>query len=118
MPAIGAPAATVARAAGFNRPLLWAKGMPASILSKPLVSAEPANVVVDTIKPAETARAGSCGSMKAAAPRHRPGWHSDRPYTASSAATRWRMTGEAIPLTDGGCALALRPFQIATLRVR
>ncbi|MEJ0027121.1 MAG: alpha-mannosidase [Rhizomicrobium sp.] len=111
-------AATVARAACFNRPLLWAKGMPAAILSEPLVSAEPANVVIDTIKPAEDGK----------------GWIV-RLYESSGASTQARLAfgtavhgversntledeGEAIPPADGARTLALRPFQIATLRVR
>ena len=37
----------------FTRPLLWTSGTATDVLAKPLVSAEPANVVIDTIKPAE-----------------------------------------------------------------
>src|SRR6185503_3831345 len=47
---------TVREAACFARPMLWAKGAPAAILTKPLVTSSAANVVIDSIKTAEDGR--------------------------------------------------------------
>src|SRR6185503_10765218 len=44
---------TVAEAARFNRPPLWVPGEPAPVLRHALALAEPAQVIIDTIKPAE-----------------------------------------------------------------
>jgi alpha-mannosidase len=111
-------AGTVAQAARFNRPLLWMDGAPADVLAQPLASATPANVVIDTIKPAEDG----------------DGWIA-RLYESHGAATRARLSFGvpvarigmsntleddlgALAIEQGACALTLRPFQIATLRLR
>jgi alpha-mannosidase len=108
---------TVGEAARFNRPLLWSKGAPSQILAEPLVSAEPANVVIDTIKPAEDGK----------------GWMV-RLYESHGASTAARLAfgvpmrhvhlsntledpGDALPVDGNACRLTLHPFQIATLRV-
>ena len=108
---------TVGEAARFNRPLLWSNGTPPDILSKPLVSAEHANVVIDTIKPAEDGK----------------GWVV-RLYESHGTSTMARLTfgvpvrhvhlsntledpGDALQVDGNACHLTLRPFQIAALRV-
>jgi len=93
------------------------KGAPAPILSKPLVSAEPTNVVIDTVKPAEDGKGfvvrlyessgATTGARLAFATAPRTVEHSNTLEDA----------GEALPLTGNTCALPLRPFQIVTLRV-
>ncbi len=110
-------AGTVGEAARFNRPLLWTRGDVAEVLAQPLASAESANVVIDTIKPAEDG----------------DGWVV-RLYEAHGSATAARVKfgpalsgvwisntledrGAAIAFADGGCDLALGPWQIATLRL-
>ena len=111
-------AGTVAQAACFNRPLLWAEGAPAAILQTPLVCAEPANVVIDTIKPAEDGKGfvvrlyESSGSSTRAQLKFGP------PVNRVERSNTLEDDGAPVPLKDNACALALRPFQIATLRVR
>jgi alpha-mannosidase len=111
-------ACVVAEAARFNRPLLWTGGEVAPILKQPLAGAAPAQVVIDTIKPAEDG----------------DGWIV-RIYESSGGRTRARLTFgvpvreiwmsniledrlEPLTLEAGGCSLDLRGFQIATVRVR
>ncbi|MGH8122653.1 MAG: alpha-mannosidase, partial [Rudaea sp.] len=108
---------TVAEAARFNRPLLWAKGALPESLSRSLVSAQPLNVVVDTIKPAEDGK----------------GWVV-RLYESSGTSTNTKLSFGvpvrrversntledalgAVALDGHTCMLSLHPFQIVTLRV-
>ena len=110
-------AGSVGAAMRFNRPLLWAKGSPAKILERPLVSAAPDNVVVDTIKPAEDGAGWvvrlyeSHGATTAATLRF------GAPLTAVRRSNTLEDRIEAVPVADGTCALVLRPFQIVTLRI-
>jgi alpha-mannosidase len=107
---------TVAEALRFNRPMFWTTGT-APILAAPLVTAEPANVIIDTIKPAEDGKGFVI-----------------RLYESSGAATQAKLgfgvkvaklrmsntledDGAMVPLNGNTATLALRPFQIATLRV-
>jgi alpha-mannosidase len=103
-------AGTVREALLFNRPVLWATGV---LDIAPLVTAEPANVVIDTIKPAEDGKGvvvrlyESCGMACEARLSF------DRPTR------RVRLSNT---LEDGGATveggrLKLRPYQIATLRI-
>jgi hypothetical protein len=108
---------TVRHATCFNRPLLWIDGNADAFLSKPLVASEPSNVIIDTIKPAEDGK----GFVV-------------RLYESSGCAANVRLTFgvrvrdvqlsntledklQAIAVKDNACMLALRPFQIATLRI-
>jgi alpha-mannosidase len=110
-------AGTVGEAARFNRALLWTTGAPPAILAQPLVAVAPANVVVDTIKPAEDGN----------------GWVV-RLYESGGGSTAARLTFgvpvrsvhrsntledrlEPLRLEAGICTFPLRPFQIATLRI-
>jgi alpha-mannosidase len=108
---------TVREAHCFNRPLLWANGPASDILREPLVRAEPANVIIDTLKPAEDGR----GFIV-------------RLYESTGCATKAKLTFgvplrnvslsntledrlAAVTVDKNACRLDLRPFQIATLRV-
>ena len=110
-------AGTVAEGAAFNRPLLWASGAAAPVLGASLVSASPAQVVVDGIKPAEDGE----------------GWVV-RLYESTGAQVRARLAFgpavahawlsntledrlEPIALKDGACEVDLRGFQLLTIRV-
>ena len=110
-------AQTVREAHCFNRPLVWASGAADEILRQPLVSIEPANLIVDTLKPAEDGK----GFVA-------------RLYESTGAATRARLmfgipvrnvclsnTLEdrlaALTVENNACEIKVRPFQIVTLRV-
>ena len=110
-------AQTVGEAHCFNRPLVWASGAASDILRRPLVSIEPANVIIDTLKPAEDGK----GFIV-------------RLYESTGSATKARlafgipvrnvhlsntMEDRLAPLAvaDNACQFDVRPFQIVTLRV-
>lgn len=110
-------AGTVGEAACFNRPLVWTEGIPGTILSRPLVAATPANVAVDTIKPAEDGKGFVVRIYESVG-------------SASKARVSFGTTVGAIHLSNtledmlspiasdaNSCTLELRPFQIATLRI-
>jgi alpha-mannosidase len=105
-------AGTVREALRFNRPLRWTKG---AALATPLASFDAPSVVIDTIKPAEDGQGfvlrlyesegrQARGVLRAAAAR------AIRSNTLED-------DGPALAKTDGGFALTLRPFEIATLRL-
>ena len=108
---------TVAHAARFNRPLHWIRGAPAAILETSLVSATPSSVVIDTIKPAEDGEGWVVRLYEShggrAAARLVFGVPVDRAWLSNTLEDRL----EPLPLEAGGCALALRGFQIVTLRL-
>ena len=111
-------AGTVGEAARFNRPVLWTRGECAGVLARPLVAAEPANVVIDTLKPAEDgdgwvvrlyeAHGATTTAMLRFGPAIQGVWVSDT----------LEDRGAAIDVVDGECELALTPWRILTLRVR
>ena len=110
-------AGTVARAACFNRPILWATGSPAAILEKPLIVADSPQVVIDTVKPAEDGDGWVARLYESSGGRV-----SARLAFAVPVASAWLSNTledrlAQIPLDDGGCAIVLRGFQIATIRL-
>lgn len=108
---------TVPEALCFNRPLLWAPPGVNPMLETALVVAEPGNVVVDTIKPAEDGDGfvvrlyESHGSATAAMLSF--GVKVKNAVLSNTLEDRL----VEMPLRDGRVELALRPFQIATIRV-
>ena len=108
---------TVGEAARFNRPLLWSNGAPPDVLAKPLMSAEPANVVIDTIKPAEDGK----GWIVRLYESHGTSTTAQLTFGVSVRAVHLSNTledsGDALQVDGDSCRLLLRPFQIATLRV-
>ena len=107
----------MAQAARFNRPLLWSRGAPAAILEQPLAQSAPAEVVIDTIKAAEDGDGWvvrlyeSCGGHAAA--KLSFGAPVSRAWLSNT------LEDKLTPLVveNGGCALDLRPFQFATIRL-
>jgi len=109
---------TTAMGARFNRPMLWMTGAPAAVLDQPLLLASPAQVVVDTIKPAEDGdgwlvrlyegAGGRCEARLQFGVAVREAWMSNT------------LEDRLEPLTveGGGVSLPLRGFQIATIRLR
>jgi alpha-mannosidase len=107
---------TVAQALRFNRPLLWAAA-PAAILERPLASAEPAHVVIDTIKPAEDGNGWVVRLYEShgSATNAKLGFGVPVKAVHRSNTLEDRLVPEAVK--NGACELELRPFQIVTLRV-
>ncbi|HEY0105967.1 MAG TPA: glycoside hydrolase family 38 C-terminal domain-containing protein [Rhizomicrobium sp.] len=112
-----AAAGTVGEAARFNRPLLWFRGGWPKIAAQSLVRAEPGHVVIDTIKPAEDGAGwivrlyeSSGGACEAVLRFGVPVRSVRRSNTLED------DLGE-MALHDNSCRIALRGFQIATLRI-
>ncbi|MBS0469848.1 MAG: alpha-mannosidase [Proteobacteria bacterium] len=105
-------AGTVREALRFNRPLRWTKG---TALAKPLASFDAPSVVIDTIKPAEDGKDIVLRLYESEGRQARG--------VLRVAATRVVRSktleddGPALAKADGGFALTLRPFEIATIRV-
>jgi alpha-mannosidase len=110
-------AETVREAACFNRPLLWSAGAPSEILSRPLVSAEPANVVIDTIKPAEDGKGFVIRLYESAGSATKARLAFGVPVRSITLSNTLEDKLSPVVIERGGCTLNLRPFQIATLRV-
>ncbi|GEC54084.1 alpha-mannosidase [Bradyrhizobium japonicum] len=108
---------TVGRALRFERPVLWTKGKPRAPLRHSLLTASPANVIVDTIKPAEdgdgwVVRLYESAGIRAAATLD---FGVDIASVWMSNTLEDRI--EALATEGRRYRLALRPFQIATLRI-
>ena len=109
---------TTAEAARFNRPVLWAASGGNAVLERPLVQANPGNVVIDTIKPAEDgdgwvvrlyeSTGGRCEARLGFGVPVREAWLSNT--------LEDRM--EPITVEQDSLVLSLRGFQIATIRLR
>jgi alpha-mannosidase len=97
--------------------LLWLPGEAAGILAAPLVVAEPASVVVDTIKPAEDGQGWIVRLYESGGGRVDAtlafGARIDRAWMSNTLEDR---LAEA-PVNAGRCDLRLRGFQIVTLRL-
>lgn len=111
-------AGTVAEAARFNRPLLWTRGEVVEGLTRSLATATPANVVIDTIKPAEDGE----GWVVRLYESHGSATEAQLRFGVAVTEVRHSNTLEdrlePLSLLDGACAVSLRPWRILTLRVR
>ncbi|MGV8996509.1 MAG: alpha-mannosidase [Parvibaculaceae bacterium] len=109
-------AGTVAEAARFNRPLLWAQGTPPALQTS-LVTSSDDRVVIDTIKPAEDGRGWIVRLYECTGNRANVQlsfgiavseiWMSN---TLEDKLTKLHVSGNS-------CELHLRPYQVATLRI-
>jgi alpha-mannosidase len=111
-------AETTAVATAFNRPMPWTTGAPEPVLQTSLAASSAANVVIDTIKPAEDgdgwvvrlyeSAGGRCEARLAFGVTINDAWFSNT------------LEDRLEPLTveDDAIRLPLRGFQIATLRLR
>ncbi len=110
-------AGTVAEAASFNRPVIWTAGAPAAVLQSALVSAEPAAVVIDTVKPAEDGDGWIVRLYESTGGRCEARLTFGVPVTEAWLSNT--LEDRLAPLTvDGeGLSLPLRGFQIATVRL-
>jgi alpha-mannosidase len=109
---------TTAVATAFNRPMPWTTGAPKPVLQTSLAASSAANVVIDTIKPAEDgdgwvirlyeSAGGRCEARLAFGVTINDAWFSNT------------LEDRLEPLTveDDAIRLPLRGFQIATLRLR
>ena len=110
-------AGTVAQAARFNRPLLWGRGALAAILEAPLVRAEPAGVVIDTIKPAEDGEGWVIRLYESTGGRTNARIALGPEVTSAWLSNTLEDRLKKAPVEAGECTLDLRGFQIATLRL-
>jgi alpha-mannosidase len=110
-------AGTVGIAACFNRPLLWANGAPAAPLTRPLVLAEPANVVIDTLKPAEDGHGFVVRLYESHGSQTGARLTFGVPLRTVHISNTLEDCFAPVALENGTCTLDLRPFQIMTLRI-
>jgi alpha-mannosidase len=110
-------AGTVGHAACFNRPLLWTNGKAPTQLSRPIVLAEPSNVVIDTIKPAEDGKGFVVRLYESIGSASQARLTFGVPVRTIHLSNTLEDALSTVAHTGGDCALDLRPFQIMTLRV-
>ncbi|MHB8528975.1 MAG: alpha-mannosidase [Caulobacteraceae bacterium] len=110
-------ARTVAKAAGFNRPLLWTNGEVPSLLEAPLVSASPARVVIDSIKPAEDGHGQIVRLYESSGGQARARIRFAIPVRQAFLSNTLEDRIEDLAIEAGGIQLVLRGFQIATLKL-
>ena len=108
---------TVGRALCFERPMLWAKGQPRAPLRQSFLTAAPANVIVDTIKPAEDGEGWVVRLYESAGVRAAAALDFGADISSVWISNTLEDRIAALPTAGRGCRLSLRPFQIATLRV-
>ncbi|HEX7761212.1 MAG TPA: glycoside hydrolase family 38 C-terminal domain-containing protein [Caulobacteraceae bacterium] len=108
---------TVGEAARFARPVLWSQGAAASVLQKPIVWANPANIVIDTIKPAEDGQGWIVRLYESAGRRGPATLTFGVPVREAALSNTLEERGPALTLENSACTLDVRPFQIATLRL-
>jgi alpha-mannosidase len=107
----------VARAACFSRPVLWAPGDVAGLRETSLVSASPASVVIDTIKPAEDGEGWVVRLYESGGGRVDAELAFGLKITAAWLSNTLEDRLEPAPMAGGVCRLRLRGFQILTLRL-
>ena len=110
-------AGSAAEGARFNRPLLWAPGVPHPVLLAPLVSAAPARVIVDTVKPAEDGEGWVVRLYESTGARARARLDFGPAVRAVWLSNTLEDRLAPVPLAGGGCEVVLRGFQIMTLRL-
>ncbi len=108
---------TVAHAARFNRPMAWTAGAPAAVLQGPLVAATPSSVVIDTVKPAEDGEGWVVRLYESHGGRAAARLVFGVPVKNAWLGNTLEDRLTPLPLVAGGCYLALRGFQIVTLRL-
>jgi alpha-mannosidase len=110
-------ASTVAEALRFNRPLLWTDGAPGAALATSIVTADTANVVIDTIKPAEDGDGWVLRLYEShgAATTARLGF--EVPVSAVCLSNTLEDRLQPLALDGAAVVIPLRPFQIVTLRI-
>ena len=111
-------ACVVAEAARFNRPLLWASGEVAPVLAQPLAGAAPAQVVIDTIKPAEDGDGWVVRLYESSGGRTQALVSFGVPVTEAWLSNTLEDRITPLTVEANVCSLDLRGFQIATVRVR
>jgi alpha-mannosidase len=111
-------AETTRHAAGFNRPLLWTKGAPAAVLEQPLARAQPASVVIDTIKPAEDGDGWLARLYESTGGRCTARLRFGVPVAEAWLSNTLEDRLEPLVVEAGELVLDLRGFQIATIRLR
>lgn len=110
-------AGTVAQAMAFNRPLLWSAGAVEAVLQAPLAAADAPNLVVDTIKPAEDGDGWIVRLYESAGARTTARVSFGVPVREAFVSNTLEDRLEPLALDGNGLALAVRPFQILTLRL-
>jgi alpha-mannosidase len=110
-------AGTVAEALRFNRPLIWGPSGVDAILEKPLVEAEPGNVVIDTIKPAEDGDGFVVRLYESHGSRTAARLVFGVPVKTAAMSNTLEDRLAELAVKDDAVRLSLRPFQIATIRI-
>jgi alpha-mannosidase len=106
-------AGTVGEAARFNRPVLWTNGTASATLGRPIVSVEPENAILDTIKPAEDGRGWVVRLYESAGQSCTAQLSFGVPVRTLHRSNTMEDRFEAIAAQ----VLALRPYEIVTLRI-
>ncbi|HEX4181955.1 MAG TPA: glycosyl hydrolase-related protein, partial [Caulobacteraceae bacterium] len=108
---------TTAQGVSFNRPVLWTNGAAAPVLDRPLVCAEPRQVVVDTLKPAEDGDGWVARLYESTGGRCEARLRFGVPVREAWLSNTLEDRLEPLTLENGDLILPLRGFQIATIRL-
>lgn len=111
-------AGTMAEALRFCRPPLWAPGPLAGPAAGPLVTARPASVIIDQVKPAEDGADVIVRLYESGGGRCAAQIAFGFPVEAVFRSDTLEAEGPALDPAEGQIDLALRGFEIVTLRVR
>ncbi|HZZ37444.1 MAG TPA: glycoside hydrolase family 38 C-terminal domain-containing protein, partial [Caulobacteraceae bacterium] len=109
--------AVVAEAMRFNSPPMWVKGAPAPILERAIALAEPAQVVIDTVKPAEDGEGWIVRLYESAGAQVRALLSFSTPVTQAWLSNTLEDRLSPLAIEAGVLSLDLRGFQIATIRL-